>query len=68
MRTSSSNQMTVVFYSDGSYVDRGFSANFIAFNPIDRKCWVLDSTMNSWYDYIYAIASIAKSTTTGISI
>ncbi|MCJ8733437.1 hypothetical protein PDJAM_G00223470 [Pangasius djambal] len=33
MRTSTSNQMTVVFHSDASRVDRGFIANFIAFEP-----------------------------------
>ncbi|XP_053355742.1 ST14 transmembrane serine protease matriptase a [Clarias gariepinus] len=33
VRTSTSNQMTVVFYSDESYVDRGFNATFTAFEP-----------------------------------
>ncbi|KAF7699179.1 ST14 transmembrane serine protease matriptase a [Silurus meridionalis] len=33
MRTSNSNQMTVVFYSDASYVDRGFNATYTAFEP-----------------------------------
>ncbi|KAK2848190.1 hypothetical protein Q7C36_009872 [Tachysurus vachellii] len=33
MRTSNSNQMTVIFYSDASNVDRGFNANYKAFVP-----------------------------------
>ncbi|KAF4072119.1 hypothetical protein AMELA_G00270730 [Ameiurus melas] len=33
MRTSNSNQMTVVFYSDASFVDRGFNATYMAFEP-----------------------------------
>lgn len=35
--TSSSNTMNVVFYSDASYVDRGFSAEFEAIDMKDRK-------------------------------
>lgn len=46
MRTSTSNQMTVVFYSDASYVDRGFNATFIAFEPSNRKCLVSESARN----------------------
>ncbi|XP_027030587.1 ST14 transmembrane serine protease matriptase a isoform X2 [Tachysurus fulvidraco] len=33
MRTSNSNQMTVIFYSDASNVDRGFNASYKAFEP-----------------------------------
>ncbi|XP_057684920.1 suppressor of tumorigenicity 14 protein homolog [Corythoichthys intestinalis] len=33
--TSSTNQMTVQFYSDGSYVDRGFNATFEAVDSAD---------------------------------
>lgn len=32
-----SNKMEVVFNSDMSYVDRGFSAEFQAYEPSDRK-------------------------------
>ncbi|XP_062860601.1 ST14 transmembrane serine protease matriptase a [Trichomycterus rosablanca] len=33
IRAGTSNQMTVVFHSDASYVDRGFNATFMAFEP-----------------------------------
>ncbi|XDV29625.1 hypothetical protein PO909_032711 [Leuciscus waleckii] len=35
MVTGNSSKMTVVFYSDSSYVDRGFSATYEAFEPTD---------------------------------
>ncbi|KAA0714702.1 Suppressor of tumorigenicity 14 protein -like protein [Triplophysa tibetana] len=35
MTTSDSNKMTVMFYSDSSHVDRGFSATYEAFAPDD---------------------------------
>ncbi len=35
--TSNTNTMTVVFYSDASYVDRGFDAKFEAIDIKDRK-------------------------------
>lgn len=35
--TSNSNTMSVVFYSDASYVDRGFNAEFEAIDMKDRK-------------------------------
>lgn len=35
--TSSSNTMEVVFFSDSSYVDRGFDAEFEAVDATDRK-------------------------------
>jgi len=35
--TSKSNKMSVTFYSDNSYVDRGFSAEFEAIDVKDRK-------------------------------
>ncbi|TSR87285.1 Amyloid-like protein 2 [Bagarius yarrelli] len=35
-RTSTSNEMTVVFYSDALYVDRGFSATYRAFEPSNQ--------------------------------
>uniref|UniRef100_A0A4W4H263 Suppressor of tumorigenicity 14 protein homolog n=1 Tax=Electrophorus electricus TaxID=8005 RepID=A0A4W4H263_ELEEL len=33
VKTSNSNQMTIVFYSDASHVDRGFNATYSAFEP-----------------------------------
>ncbi|KAK7151499.1 hypothetical protein R3I94_007975 [Phoxinus phoxinus] len=35
MVTGNSSKMTVVFYSDSSYVDRGFSATYEAYEPTD---------------------------------
>lgn len=35
--TSSTNKMDVMFYSDSSYVDRGFDAMFEAIDVTDRK-------------------------------
>lgn len=35
MTTSNSNKMTVMFYSNSSHVDRGFSATYDAFEPTD---------------------------------
>lgn len=35
--TSSTNKMEVVFFSDSSYVDRGFDAEYQAVDATDRK-------------------------------
>lgn len=35
--TSKTNKMEVVFYSDSSYVDRGFEAEYEAIDMKDRK-------------------------------
>lgn len=35
--TSSDNKMSVKFYSDASYVDRGFTAEYEAIDVKDRK-------------------------------
>lgn len=35
--TSTKNQMTIKFYSDSSYVDQGFTAEYEAFIPSNRR-------------------------------
>lgn len=42
--TSNTNKMSVVFFSDSSYVDRGFDAEFQAIDAKDRK-WLTFSHM-----------------------
>ncbi|XP_076850291.1 ST14 transmembrane serine protease matriptase a [Brachyhypopomus gauderio] len=60
VRTSNSNQMTVVFNSDASYVDRGFSAIYTAFEPTDpcpgkflcgnKRCVSMALRCDGWND------------------
>lgn len=44
--TSQSNQMTIKFNSDSSYVDQGFTAEYEAFIPTNRKTDVLSVSFN----------------------
>lgn len=37
VETAETNSVMVVFSSDASYVDRGFTAKYEAFEPKDRK-------------------------------
>lgn len=39
--TSNTNTMKVVFFSDTSYVDRGFDAEFEAIDMKDRKSFIV---------------------------
>lgn len=58
--TSSSNRMTVVFYSDGSLVDRGFNATYSSFVPsnpcpdkflcTNKRCVSNDLRCDGWND------------------
>ncbi|KAL7870623.1 hypothetical protein SRHO_G00081200 [Serrasalmus rhombeus] len=60
VRTSNTNQMTVIFYSDASFVDRGFNATFTAFEPTNpcpgkfqcksNRCISLDLRCDGWND------------------
>ncbi|KAI4882584.1 hypothetical protein NFI96_020277 [Prochilodus magdalenae] len=60
VRISNTNKMTVVFYSDASYVDRGFSATFSAFEPSNpcpdrflcnnKRCVNYDLRCDGWND------------------
>ncbi|KAG9273306.1 hypothetical protein AMEX_G12416 [Astyanax mexicanus] len=58
--TSSSNKMKVVFYSDGTLVDRGFNATFSSFEPTNpcpdkflcnnKRCVSHDLRCDGWND------------------
>ncbi|XP_035535278.1 ST14 transmembrane serine protease matriptase a isoform X2 [Morone saxatilis] len=58
--TSNTNTMSVLFFSDGSYVDRGFSAEFEAIDVTDpcpqqfqcrnQRCIKLDLKCDGWND------------------
>ena len=53
--SSRTNQITVKFYSDMSYVDQGFSAEFEAFEPNDRMSNNLFSSTFKNVQFKYAV-------------
>lgn len=57
--TSNTNTMTVVFFSDTSYVDRGFDAEFEAIDMKDRKNFIVLKLDGSFF-VIQAISSLTN--------
>lgn len=57
--TSNTNTMTVVFFSDTSYVDRGFDAEFEAIDMKDRKNFIV-LKLDGVFFVIQAVSSLTN--------